>query len=92
MRIKRFDMTSEFLKQILSPGRKDFETTRNALPVDAELVRIHVDPFESTPGLISLFYTSQDFPDLPEATVPQSERIEFTQHIHDDEPRFEVFS
>ena len=81
MRIKRFDLTPEVLKLFFSGGRFDIQVIENALPADAELVRIHTNQNESTPGAISLFYTSASFPDLPEGYLLDSERIVFTKYF-----------
>jgi hypothetical protein len=81
MRIKRYDMASQALKMFFDGERRDIQATANALPADAELVRIFVDPYKSTPDIISLFYTSPSFPDLPEGSSPRSEPILFTQYF-----------
>ena len=84
MRIKRFDITPEFLKMFFDGERKDLQATKNALPKDAELVRIAVNEYESTPRTISLFYTSASFPDLPEGSALEPERIFFTRYYRKD--------
>jgi hypothetical protein len=81
MRIKRFDMTPEVLKFFFSGERFDMQATENALPADAELVRVHTNQNESTPRVISLFYISASFPDLPEGSSIESERILFTKYF-----------
>jgi len=83
MRIKRFDMTSELLRSFFDGKRRDIQATKNALPADAELVRIHTNQNESSPGVISLFYASASFPDLPEGSVPTPETIWFTEYHKD---------
>jgi hypothetical protein len=75
MRIKRFDMTPDVLKFFFSGERYDMQATENALPHDAELVRVHTNQNESSPSVISLFYTSAAYPDLPEGSLMASERI-----------------
>jgi hypothetical protein len=80
MKIKRYDITPDLLKMFFSGERFDIQATENALPADAELVRITVNEHKSTPRTISLFYTSASFPDLPEGTILESEKILFTRH------------
>jgi len=80
MRIKRFDVSTQLIKDILGPGIKYFEATENAILGDAELVRISVNENESTIDRISLFFTSASFPDLPEGTVLKGETIIFVKH------------
>lgn len=80
MRIKRFDMTPEVLKFFFSGERFDMQATGKALPNDAELVRVHTNQNESTPRIISLFYTSASYPDLPEGSYMESEIILFTRY------------
>lgn len=84
MRIKKFDITTEVLKQFLAEGRYNIEIIQNAIPKDAELVRININPNESTPSIISLYFTSQSFPDLPEGSYMQSEKIELRQYYFGD--------
>ena len=83
MRIKRFDITPEVLKFFLSGERFDMQATKNSIPADAELVRVHTNQNESSPRVISLFYTSTSFPDLPEGSYMESERILFTKYFKD---------
>ena len=80
MRIKRFDMTPELLKSFFDGKRRDMQATKNALPVDAELVNIAINQYESTPRIISLFYTSPSFPNLPEGSTLEPETIWFTKY------------
>ena len=75
MKIKRYDITLEFLKCILSGERVDIQTIRNPIPADAELVRVLTNQNLSSPRIISLFLTSASFPDLPEGTCLQAEGI-----------------
>ena len=85
MKIKRFDVTAAFFKETLGPGVKHFEAKKNAIPADAELVRIFIDPNRSTPDIISLFFTSESYPDLPEGTLLKPEMIEFVKHFYANE-------
>lgn len=85
MKIKRFDMTPEILKFFFSGERFDMQATINPLPADAELVRVHTNHNHSTPQVISLFYTSASFPDLPEGQYMEPERILFTKY-HKETP------
>lgn len=75
MKIKRYNMSSEFLRTVLGPGLKHWEVEKNAIPPDAELVRISVDQMESSVGQVSLFFTCASFPDLPEGTLLDGEKI-----------------
>lgn len=84
MKIKRFDITPEVLKMFFGGERFDIQATKNALPADAELMRIAIKDMESTPYIISLFYISASFPDLPEGTILESEKIEFTRYYEKD--------
>lgn len=81
MKIKRFDVTTAFLKDILSDRKHCFAATRNAIPEDAELVRIAVDQNRSSVDIISLFFASESFPDLPEGSLLKSEVIEITKYF-----------
>ncbi len=78
MKIKRFDISTEFLKSILQHGMMNIATIKNPLPEDAELVRIFTNPYESSLRTISLFYKSESFPEQIEGTLLNSEKIEFT--------------
>jgi hypothetical protein len=80
MRIKRFDITSDVFKMLFGGQRIDFEVERNPIPADAELVRVHTNLNESTPALVSLFYTSATFPDLPEGSIPKPTLIWLRQY------------
>ncbi len=84
MKIKRFDVTPEVLKMFFSGTRINIQATKNALPADSKLARIAVNEIESMPHIISLFYTSASFPDLPEGTILDSEKIEFTRFYEKD--------
>ena len=85
MKIKRFDISIDAIKLLLGPGRHDREVSTNAIPEDAELVRIFVDENESTPSMISLFFTSESFPDVDEGTFLCGEHILFTEYYHEDQ-------
>ena len=80
MKIKRYDVAVDFLKAFFSSGRHDLEVIENAIPEDAEFVRVSVNPNESTPSVVSLFFTSESFPDVPEGTVIPSERVLFRKY------------
>ena len=82
MKIKRFDVSMDFFKEILGPGIKHFEAIKNALPADAELVRIFIDPNKSSLDIISLFFISESYPILPEGTLLEPETIEFVKHYY----------
>jgi hypothetical protein len=84
MRIKRFDMTTELLKEFLSEGRYNLEITKNAIPESAELVRININSNESTPAIISLFFADESFPDLQEGSMLESERVMFRKYYFGD--------
>lgn len=80
MKIKRFDITVEFIRDIFSSGTKHWKVIRNALPEDAELVRIYVSQNKSTPDILSLYFTSNSFQDLPEGTNIGSEPISILKY------------
>lgn len=82
MRIKRFDVTVEFLKQFLTNGHIHFSVF-NGIPNDAELVRIHVDPNIQTIDKISFFFMSESFPDVPKGYVLTSEKVTIVTHYDD---------
>jgi hypothetical protein len=84
MRIKRFDVSVECFIWLLSPERKHYAVTQNGLPEDAELVRISVDPYESAPSVVSLYFTSMEFPDLPSGALLPREKIQITRYYDAD--------
>jgi len=77
MRVKRFSVSPEFLKMILSGERIDFEAQNKYLPPDAELVRIFVDDKSSSVNEISLVFHSDEFTDLPEGSSMERETVLF---------------
>lgn len=82
MRIKRFDLSVDGIKELLGKGRHDREVTKNAIPEDAELVRVSVNNNESTLSKISLFFKSESYPDVPEGTVLPSETIQLKEYFN----------
>lgn len=84
MKIKRFDLSVEGIKNLLGSGRHDREVIENAIPNDAELVRVNTNQNESTPSKISLFFKSESYPDVPEGTVLPSETITFREYYKED--------
>jgi cytochrome c553 len=80
MKIKRFAFTSETFRMIFSQGLKHWEVSRNAIPKDAELVRIFDDHGASSIGTIYLDYYSESFPDLPEGSFLETNHITITAH------------
>ena len=80
MKIKRFAFTSESFRKIFSPGLKHWEVTENAIPKDAELVRISTDIGVSSAGRIYLDYYSEEFPELPEGSILKLNKIMITTH------------
>lgn len=88
MRIKRYDVTSEWLKSILKNGRHNaIYEIRNGLPEDAELVRISADKDLSTVDVISLFFTSESFPNLPEGLWLKPNTVFITKEYLDAEKK-----
>jgi len=73
MRIKRFDISSDILKFLLDGEDKHFKIIDGELPSDAVLIRVWVDPYLSTPNIISLFYTSESFSDLKDGSILPTE-------------------
>ena len=69
MRLKRFDISTDILKFLLSEEEKHFKIVEGALPGDATLIRVWADPYLSTPNIISLFYVSPSFPDLKDGCL-----------------------
>lgn len=80
MKVKRFDVSPEFLKMILSGERIDFEAQKKYLPSDSELVRIFVDEKQSSPNIISFIFHSNEFPDLPEGSSIERETVLFGKY------------
>ena len=85
MRIKRFDFSATLIKPFLSGERMDIKATENALPPDAELVRVYVNEKEAMPDRIYLFYISESFPDVKEGYMVQGEKIMFTRYYNEQE-------
>ena len=75
MRIKRFDISSDLLKLLFDGEEKHFKVIEGALPDDAVLIRVWVDPYQSTPNMLSLFYVSTEFPDLKDGMQIQTEKV-----------------
>jgi hypothetical protein len=82
MKIKRFDISVEIFKELFNGKRHEFKVIANQLPEDAQLVRISVNPNESTIRTISAFYTSETFPDLPDGTLMESDKICLSVYFH----------
>ena len=72
----------DIFRTIFGPGRKDWVITENPIPEDCQIVRVMVDPLHSSPDVISIFATSESFPDLQEGGRPFPEHIQIRTLTH----------
>ena len=87
MKIKRFDISVDCIKELLGPGRHDREVIENAIPKDAELIRVSVNQHESTPEKISLFFKSESYPEVPEGIILMGESIVLREFFKEEEKK-----
>ena len=83
MRVKKFDIGLDFILNLLGPGRKKFDyEIENALPEDARVVGVSTD-CNVNPSMVSLFITSESFPNVMPGAPLQSQTFMVTQYHGD---------
>ena len=81
MKVKRFDITVDCLQKFFNGKRIDFEVERNPIPDDAQLIKVSVNDRFVGQSVISLFYISEQFPDVEEGMVLESTKISIRQYF-----------
>lgn len=81
MRIKRVELGSVALRDLLVEGTHCGYTVQSGIPPNAQLVEIRIPISDSLPFVVSLWLTHPTFPEVPNGSYVASSPIIMTREV-----------